>query len=129
MPSCSVVVSCPRVSSLAAGLLVAALASLFIVPPVQAAPLKMLELDDMRCTAWKATKPDPELREPYVQWVRGFLSGHNYANQSAQVSEVSRGTVEAFVDRFCNENAGKSVSEAAMRMSDRYSGRNAPIVR
>lgn len=109
-----------------AGVLVVSLA---LAPAASAASLKMLELDDMRCAAWKATKSDPELREPYVQWVRGFLSGHNYANQSAQVSEVSRGTVELFVDRFCNENAAKSVAEAAMRMSDRFSGRNAPITR
>lgn len=120
------VVSRPSVPCLAAGLLVTVLG---FGTSAQAAPLKMLELDDMRCAAWKATKPDPALREPYVQWVRGFLSGHNYAHQSAQVSEVSRGTVEVFVDRFCSENAGKSVSEAAMRMSDRYSGRNAPITR
>lgn len=98
--------------------------------PASAAPsLKMLELDDMRCAAWKATRSAPELREPYVQWVRGFLSGHNYAHQSAQVADVSRGTVEVFIDRFCSENAGKTVTEAAMRMSDRYSGRNAPITR
>lgn len=126
MPRRSVAHPHSRVACSVAILLLAAFGA---APPVQAAQLKMLELDDMRCAAWKATKSDPELREPYVQWVRGFLSGHNYANQSAQVSDVSRGTVEAFVDRFCNENAGKSVSEAAMRMSDRYSGRNAPITR
>lgn len=93
-----------------------------------AAPLKLLELDDMSCSAWKK-QTAPELREPYVQWVRGFLSGHNYANQSKQVSEVSSGTVAAFVDRYCSEHSAATVSEAAMRMSDRYSGRNTPITR
>jgi hypothetical protein len=93
-----------------------------------AASLKLLELDDMSCSAWKK-QTAPELREPYVQWVRGFLSGHNYANQSKQVAEVSSGTVAAFVDRYCSEHSAATVSEAAMRMSDRYSGRNAPITR
>ena len=93
-----------------------------------ASSLKLLELDDMSCSAWKK-QADPELRKAYVQWVRGFLSGHNYANQSKQVAEVSSGTVAAFVDRYCSEHSAATVAEAAMRMSDRYSGRNAPITR
>lgn len=111
--------------ALSFGLLLAAVGT----APVAATQVKVLGLDDMSCSAWKATKSDPERREPYLQWVRGFLSGHNYANPSAQVSEVSKGTVEVFVDRFCNENAAKTVADAGMRMSDRYSGRNAPITR
>ena len=93
-----------------------------------AASLKILDMDDMSCAGWKK-RTDPELREPYVQWVRGFLSGHNYANQSKQVSEVSVSTVATFVDRYCAEHASATVAEAAMRMSDRYSGRNSPITR
>lgn len=93
-----------------------------------AAPLKLLEMDDMSCAGWKK-RTDPELREPYVQWVRGFLSGHNYANQKQQVTDVSTATVASFVDRYCAEHAAATVADAAMRMSDRYSGRNSPITR
>lgn len=92
-----------------------------------AAPVKLLGLPDMSCNGWKSTKGDAERREPYLQWVRGFLSGHNYANQAAQVAEVSAGTVEVFIDRYCAEHAATTVAEAAMRMSDRYAGRSAPI--
>jgi len=95
---------------------------------MSAAPLKLLGLDDMSCAAWKK-KVDPELREPYIQWVRGFLSGHNYANQSRQVAEVSSATVAMFVDRYCSEHAAATVTDAAMRMSDEYSGRHSPITR
>lgn len=97
--------------------------------PVVAAPIKVLGLNDMSCTAWKATKSDPERREPYLQWVRGFLSGHNYASQSQQVAEVSGGTVAVFVDRYCSEHAAATIANAAMQMSDQYSGRNSPITR
>ena len=97
--------------------------------PAVAAPLKVLGLPDMSCVAWKNTKLDSERRDPYLQWVRGFLSGHNYASQARQVAEVSAGTVEIFVDRYCAEHATASVADAAMRMSDQYSGRNAPITR
>jgi ABC-type tungstate transport system permease subunit len=100
-----------------------------LAAPVAAAPVKLLGLNDMSCVAWKATKFEPEGREPYIQWVRGFLSGHNYANQAKQVAEVSSGTVGVFIDRYCAEHAAATVAEAAMRMSDQYSGRNAPITR
>ncbi len=96
--------------------------------PIFAAPLSVLGLEDMSCAAWKKNA-DPELREPYIQWVRGFLSGHNYANQSHQVSAVSRDTVTMYVDRYCAEHDHATVTDAAMRMSDQYSGRNSPITR
>jgi len=102
--------------------------TLFPTADLSSASLNLLGMDDMSCAAWKKTL-DPEPREPYLQWVRGFLSGHNYANQSAQVNEVSKATVATFVDRYCAEHADRTVSDAAMRMSDRYSGRNSPITR
>lgn len=92
-----------------------------------AAPLKLLLLDDMSCAGWAKTSSDPDAQAAYVHWVRGFLSGHNYANQSAQVAVVSSGTIGQFVDRHCRSNPQSDVAEAAMRMSDQYSGRNAPI--
>ena len=93
-----------------------------------AGPVKLLGLDDMSCGAWKKTT-DPDLRQSYLQWVRGFLSGHNYARQAEQVAEISQDTVATFVTRYCQEHASATVAEAAMRMSDQYSGRNAPITR
>ena len=85
-------------------------------------------LDDMSCAAWKQAD-DPYLREPYIQWVSGFLSGHNYANRSMQVGEVSSATVGNFIDRHCAVHSSSTVAEAAMQMSDQYSGRNSPIRR
>jgi hypothetical protein len=95
---------------------------------VSAAPLRVLGLDDMSCAAWKK-ESDAELRQPYINWVRGFLSGHNYANQSHQVAAISSDTVAMFVDRYCAEHASATVTDAAMRMSDQYSGRKSAITR
>lgn len=94
-----------------------------------AAPLKILGFEDMSCAAWTASKGDAETRAQQIAWVRGFLSGHNYARQSQQVSEVSNGTVETFVNRYCSEKARGNFAEAAQRMSDQYSGRNAAITK
>jgi hypothetical protein len=101
----------------------------FFSANVAAVPLKVLGFDDMSCKAWLQSKDDAELRKQYVAWVRGFLSGHNYANQSQQISVVSSGTVELYVQRFCSEKPLGQFSDAALRMSDQYSGRNAPITK
>ena len=42
---------------------------------------------------------------------------------------MSTATVASFVDRYCAEHAAATVADAAMRMSDRFSGRNSPITR
>lgn len=109
--------------------LVTALLLCTAAPLASAAPLKIVGFEDMSCVAWNASKSDPELRAQYLAWVRGFLSGHNYGRQSEQVSVVSNGTVETYVNRYCAEKTRSSFAEAAQRMSDQYSGRNAPITK
>lgn len=90
---------------------------------------KVLALDDMSCAQWIRTKSEPALRGPSLDWARGFLSGHNYGQPNKQVSVVSNGTIAVFIDRYCAEKPTSSIDIALMRMSDQYSGRNAPITR
>ena len=104
------------------GLLTALLAA-----HIHAAPTKLLGLEDMSCLAWSNSKPAPEERLTYIAWARGFLSGHNYANQRQQVTDVSNGTIAGFADRFCRENSKASFADAIYRMSDEFSGRGAPL--
>ncbi|WP_291995063.1 hypothetical protein [Candidatus Accumulibacter sp. ACC003] len=92
-------------------------------------PIKILGLDDMSCSAWSESKNDAEQRALYVAWVRGVITGHNYANRSQQVSEISSGTVEKHVTRYCNYNPRSDISDAAFRLSDQFSGRNAAITK
>ncbi|MBN8437832.1 MAG: hypothetical protein J0L95_07285 [Candidatus Accumulibacter sp.] len=94
-----------------------------------AVPLKILGFDDMSCRAWSASKDDVEQRALYVAWVRGVLSGHNYANPSQQVSAISSGTVEQHVNRYCTDKPLGQFSDAAFRLSDQFSGRNAAITK
>ena len=94
-----------------------------------AADTKMLGLDDNSCKAWVESKDDAEKRAEYISWARGFLSGHNYANQKQQVSDISRGTLEMFIERFCRDNPAGQFTEAAYRMSAQYSGRGKPITK
>ena len=85
--------------------------------PAMAGELNVLGFDDMSCSAWSKSKDDPDLRKNYVAWVRGVLTGDNYAS----------GTVELNVNRYCSKNPNGLFSDAALRMSDEFSGRNQPI--
>lgn len=95
--------------------------------PAMAGELNVLGFDDMSCSAWSKSKDDPDLRKSYVAWVRGVLTGHNYAQQSQQVATLSSGTIELNVNRYCSKNPNGLFSDAALRMSDEFSGRNQPI--
>ncbi|MGB4062190.1 MAG: hypothetical protein WBK19_00010 [Azonexus sp.] len=92
-----------------------------------AAPVNLLGFDDMSCLTWNKSKDNPDLRAAYVVWVRGFLTGHNYALPSQQVSSFSSGTLELKLNQYCSRNPTGLISDAAMRMSDELSGRNQPI--
>lgn len=92
-----------------------------------AAAQNVLGFDDMSCTAWRAAKDDPDQRAAHVAWVRGFLSGHNYALPKQQISVISSGTIENFINRYCASNPKGSFGDGAMRLSDQFSGRNQPI--
>jgi hypothetical protein len=103
--------------------------ALVAVNGLAAAPPRLLGFDDNSCEAWMESREDPELRGEYLAWARGFLSGHNYANQKQQVSDISRGTVEMFIERFCRDKPGAQFTDAVYRLSDQYSGRRTPITK
>lgn len=98
-----------------------------LVGTAQAAPQNILGFDDMSCAAWNKSKDDVEQRATYVGWIRGFLSGHNYALPNQQVSTISSATIENHIGRYCSATPNGAFSDAAMRLSDQFSGRNQPI--
>jgi hypothetical protein len=104
-------------------------AQLVTTAAMAAAPPRMLGFDDNSCRAWVGSKDEPEQRREFISWARGFLSGHNYASQKQQVSDVSRSTLEMFIERFCRDNPAAPFTDAVYRMSDQYSGRGVPITR
>ena len=93
----------------------------------QAAPLNILGVEDLSCVAWVKSKESPDQRALYVVWMRGVLTGHNYAMQSQQVSSISSGTIESYVNGYCARSPNGLFSDAVFRLSDEFSGRNQPI--
>ncbi len=102
---------------------------LTVLPSAGATPVKLVGFDDMSCQAWTKSRDDPDQRQLYVVWIRGLLSGHNYANQRNPVSAISSGTIEQYVNRYCIEKPLGDFGDAALRLSDQFSGRNAPIAK
>jgi len=107
--------------------LVVALGVALLVGLAQAAPLNILGVDDLSCAGWGKSKESPDQRAIYVVWMRGVLTGHNYAMPNQQVSSISSGTIESYVNSYCAKNPKSSVSDAVFRLSDEFSGRNQPI--
>ena len=93
----------------------------------EAATQNILGFDDMSCSAWNKSKSDSDQRAAYIVWIRGFLSGHNYALPGQQVSTISSGTIEVNLNNYCSATPAGSISDGAMRLSDQFSGRNQPI--
>jgi hypothetical protein len=98
-----------------------------MIGSAMAAPVNLLGFDDMSCLTWNKSKDDPDQRTAYIVWVRGFLSGHNYALPNQQVSSFSSSSLELKLNQYCSRNPTSQISDAAMRMSDELSGRNQPI--
>ncbi len=107
--------------------LIVALGFVLLAGWAQAAPLNILGVDDLSCAGWSKSKENPDQRNLYVVWMRGVLTGHNYAMQSQQVSSISSGTIESYVNGYCARNPNGLISDAVFRLSDDFSGRNQPI--
>ena len=107
--------------------LILAIGAGLVIVSAMAAPLNLLGFDDMSCAAWNKSKDDADQRAAYILWIRGFLTGHNYALPNQQVSSISGGTVEIQINRYCSRNPAGQFSDGAMRLSDEFSGRNQPI--
>lgn len=105
------------------------LLSVMMATSAVAAPVVLVGFDDMSCQAWVKSKEDADQRKNHLAWIRGVLSGHNYANQKQQVSAISTGTVENFINRYCAEKPQGEFSDAAFRLSDTFSGRNEAITK
>jgi hypothetical protein len=106
---------------------IAALGFALFVGMAQGASLNILSVDDLSCAAWRKSKENPEQRSSYLVWLRGVLTGHNYALPNQQVSSISGGTIENYVNDYCSKNQNGEISEAVFRLSDQFSGRNQAV--
>ena len=79
--------------------------------------VSIFAFEDASCAAWNKSKGNPAIRANYDFWIRGFVSGHNYADPSRQVTELPSSTgLHAFLDKYCSENASLSFVGGALKL-------------
>ncbi|MGH8619202.1 MAG: hypothetical protein ACREUW_16035 [Burkholderiales bacterium] len=109
---------------LAAALLGAPLAGLPLPAAAQSSSkqqINMFAFEDSSCKKWTESRNDAYKRAFYEVWLRGFMSGHNYANPRQQVPTGGMPRDEGlhrFLDDYCKLNPGDSVFDAAIWLAN-----------
>jgi hypothetical protein len=75
--------------------------------------------DKMSCQDWFGSEDHPDVRQQYIGWIRGVVTGYNYSNQNDQValgrmpSDFSLGI---YVDNYCHSPRATSIAGAAFAL-------------
>ncbi|HEX7644671.1 MAG TPA: hypothetical protein VF472_20910 [Burkholderiaceae bacterium] len=75
--------------------------------------------DKMSCEDWFGSENQAEARQQYIAWIRGVVTGYNYANPGNQVSGgrmPSDFGLAVFVDNYCHSRRATSVAGAAFAL-------------
>lgn len=85
----------------------------------QGQQINIFWFEDASCAAWNKSAENKAIRALYDSWVRGFMSGHNYANPSRQVEIGSFPGSEAlyqYLDQYCRDNPKSSFVGGAITL-------------
>ncbi len=85
----------------------------------QGPQVNIFTFEDASCAAWLKTSGNKLLRAQYEFWMRGFVSGHNYANPSRQVAIGKFPGGDAlyqYLDKYCHDNANSSFIAGAIHL-------------
>lgn len=75
--------------------------------------------DKMSCNDWVSSRDNLSARQQYVAWLRGIVTGYNFANPDDQVAlgrmpnDIS---LASYVDRYCRGNPTISFAGAAFTL-------------
>jgi hypothetical protein len=75
--------------------------------------------DKMSCEDWLGSDGNADVRQQYIAWIRGVVTGYNYANPGDQVGASRMPTdfgLTIFVDNYCRSQGATSVSGAAFAL-------------
>jgi hypothetical protein len=89
--------------------------------PAQGQQINIFSFEDASCNAWVKSSSNKMLRAQYEFWIRGFISGHNYASPSRQVEIGSFPGSEAlykYLDQYCHDNPSSSFIGGAIALVD-----------
>lgn len=86
----------------------------------------VIGFDDMSCGAWSNSSKDPRVREVYLTWFRGFVTGYNFATPKRQVAPEAmpnQDTLALYVDKYCREHPLSIFGGAAFDLVKELTGR------
>jgi hypothetical protein len=95
--------------------------SLLALGAAQGQQVNVFTFEDASCNAWTKSGSNQLLRAQYEFWVRGFVSGHNFANPSRQVKIGAFPGSDAlyqYLDQYCRDNPSLSFVGGAIRLVD-----------
>ena len=99
------------------------LASLLVALPLAALAqdqqTNMFWRDDASCARWTKYKNNPGVREYYLYWILGFVSGHNFGTLSRQVKAGTfpeADDVYRYLDQYCQDNPKSSFMGGAIAL-------------
>ena len=81
--------------------------------------VNVIWFEDASCAAWTKSAGNKAIRALYDSWIRGFVSGHNYASPARQVA-VGRfpagDALYPYLDRYCGDNPKSSFVGAVISL-------------
>lgn len=112
--------------TLSIGRSLAAALSLLLAPSLNALaePIAVFSFQDASCGTWTRSSRDNAQREPYLHWVRGFISGYNAGNSERTVTleaMPNQDTLALYLDKHCRENPLDSFFIAAFSLAKEIS--------
>ena len=77
--------------------------------------------DRMSCDDWFGSdgNANANVRQQYIGWIRGVVTGYNYANPGDQVAEARMPSdfgLGIFVDNYCHSSRATSIAGAAFAL-------------
>ena len=103
-----------------------------LLPAIAAAqgqPVSIFSFEDASCNAWLKSGGNKLLRAQYEFWIRGFVSGHNYANPPRQVAVGKFPGSDAlyqYLDQYCRDNPNSSFVAGAIHLVEQLRDPAAP---
>ena len=103
-----------------------------LLPAIAAAQgqqVNIFSFADSSCNAWLKTSGNKLVRAQYEFWMRGFVSGHNFANQSRQVAVgnfPAGDMMYLYLDDYCRDNPNSSYITGAIHLVEQLREPTAP---
>jgi hypothetical protein len=83
------------------------------------ANIVVFSFEDTSCGAWVRSQHQPQLRQIYLYWFRGFVSGSNFGSDTHQVPLEAMpdfATLSLYIDKHCRENPLQPFVSAALSL-------------